>query len=162
MQRITLVVADAARARLFTFTPFRQPANGMPHLVERADLVDPARRLRPSEQLSETRPPSNRSPSGVGFAADDHRQEYLHELDRRFAAEIMRQAEEIITETDSDRLVVVASPNMLGLLREHTAPLRRDGLDIEESAMDLTHEAAPRLERHLTEAGLLPALPRTP
>lgn len=156
MTAITLVVADAARARLFTYQPFEETGNGAPRLNERADLVDPARRLRPSQLLSETRPPSDRTPTGRGYAADDHRDEYIHELDRRFASDIMRQAEAIIAETGSQRLIVVASPHMLGLMRHHTDRLR-DQLDVDETALDLTHETLPRLQTHLTDLGLLPA-----
>jgi protein required for attachment to host cells len=114
--------------------------------------------LRPSEQLSETRPPSNRTPTGLGYATDDHRDDYIHELDRRFAAEIMGQAEALIAETGSQRLIVIASPHMLGLLRHHTDRLR-DQLEVEETALDLTRETVPQLQTHLVDLGLLPAPP---
>jgi protein required for attachment to host cells len=156
MSRITLVVADAARARLFTFQPSDEPGNGASHLIERGDLVDPARRLRAGELLTETRPASNRAPTGRGFATDDHRDEFIGELDRRFAAEIMQKAEEIIETTAAQRLIIIASPHMLGLLRHHT-DLLRGRLDIDETALDLTHETVPELQTHLTDLGLLPA-----
>ncbi|HVV83930.1 MAG TPA: host attachment protein [Kofleriaceae bacterium] len=156
MKSITIVVADASRARIFTLVPELRAASPSAGLVERHDLVDPARRQRPGELLSESRPPSNRTPTGLGFAVDDHRDEYMRELDRRFAAEIFDQAMKVIDQTDSYRLVVVASPRMLGFLREQTEPLRTR-LDVEEAALDLTHEPTVRLHQHLVELGLLPA-----
>lgn len=159
MKTITIVVADAGRARLLTLQPFVDPRDGGSRLVERANLVDPGRRLPPSELLSDPRPGNSQSPTGVGFTVDDHREDYLRELDRRFASEVMRQAMEIVNSTGSYRLVIVASPRMLGLLRDQTSNLRRRVLDVQvdEVARDLTHESPIRLHRHLVDLGLLPA-----
>ncbi len=79
----------------------------------------------------------------------------------RRAAEIMHEAEGVMESHGSDHLVVVASPQMLHLLRAHTEPLRHHGLAVDETALDLTHETVPQLEQHLTRAGLLPPHPAT-
>ena len=72
MTRTCIVVADASRARLFLFT--RQLDAGELHetLTETTDLVNPARRLRPSELFSESRPGVSRS-RDLQYGIDDHR-----------------------------------------------------------------------------------------
>lgn len=71
------------------------------------------------------------------------------------ADEIIDFARESVDARHSDRLVVVASPHMLGHLREFLDPLRRT-VEVVESALDLTHETVPQLQAHLVDSGLVP------
>ena len=157
MQALALVVADAARARLFTFKREDDLAPA-PVLRERADLISNEARQRPSELFTETRPPTNVGPSGRTFAVDDHRDAHMDEFDRRFAQTIMEQLATLASETACPRVALVASPRFLGHLRTYAGALK--GLAVEEIARDLTREATPRLREHLAELGLLPAAGR--
>jgi|JI6StandDraft_1071083.scaffolds.fasta_scaffold142652_1 protein required for attachment to host cells len=153
MQALAIVVADAARARLFTFKreDERDPA---PVLRERADLVSNERRLRDAELYTGGQS-SSRTPGGHGFAVDDHRDGHAEETDRRFAQVVIEQLASLASETACPRVALVASPRFLGHLRAHAGALR--GLAIEEVARDLTREPAPRLREHLGELGVLPS-----
>ncbi len=154
MQALALVVADAARARLFTFKR-EDELDAAPVLRERADLISNEARQRPSELFTESRPPSNIGPSGRGFAVDDHRDAHMDEFDRRFAKQIMEQLGTLASDAACPRVALIASPRFLGHLRAYAEAL--GGRPVEEVARDLTREAAPRLREHLAELGVLPA-----
>ncbi|HVV84042.1 MAG TPA: host attachment protein [Kofleriaceae bacterium] len=155
-QPVAIVVADSARARLFTFK--REDDRGAaPVLRERADLVSPERRMRAGDVFSETRPSLANNPSGHGNTIDDHRNAHVDETDRRFAHQVIERAAALCSETACTRVALVAGPRFLGHLREHLPMLR--GVPVDEVARDLTHEAAPKLRDHLASLGVIPAAP---
>jgi protein required for attachment to host cells len=153
MQALAIVVADAARARLFTFK--REPdGDPGPILRERAELTSPERSQHMGDIFSESKPSQMSNPTGRGNTYDDHRTGHLDETDRRFAAQVMARAATIAADAACDKVALVASPRFLGHLREHLAALH--GLPVEEVARDLTHEPAPKLREHLGDLGVLP------
>jgi Protein required for attachment to host cells len=84
MNRTLIAVVDASRARLFTCERIA-PAEGLKEqIIERSDLVNPARRLHPSELFSDPHPGSNRT-GGLQYGTDDHRDAHLDEIDAEFA-----------------------------------------------------------------------------
>jgi protein required for attachment to host cells len=160
MNRTCLLVADAGRARLYTFEELAGPA-GVPtqELIERIDLVNPERRQRPSERESDS-PGIDRAPSGRGYGVDDHRDGHRDELDRRFAAAILDRLAALAREQGSRSVVMVASPRMLGHLRLLAEPLARSGMTMHEIARDFTGLPTARIQDHLARYGLLPARER--
>ncbi len=146
MQRTCIAVVDATRARLFSFD--RDTENGQPReaMSERIDLVNPARRRRPSELFS----------SGMG-TFEDHREANLDNMDADFARSIVQQIERTLADIGSHHLIVCASPKMLGQLR--AADLRRNGVVIDELARDYVKLTPPQLREQLAEQGLLPGKP---
>jgi protein required for attachment to host cells len=139
MHRTCIAVIDATRARLFTFD--RTAANGAVHedLVETADLVNPGRRLASSR----------------GFPYDDHGDARQEEMDRTFAKQIAAEVRRLTADPRARRLVVCASPNMLGEMRQ-LAPFARDGVAVDEIARDLVKLSGPQIRAQLREYGLLP------
>jgi len=114
-----VVLADACHARIFTLeNRKRQGGIAGPALIERADLVNPGRRQRAAEQLSDTRPGSHRAPAGPGHTVDDHRDAKFDEVDRKFASDIVSATTGIVSEDASRRLLYVAGPSMIGNLRK--------------------------------------------
>jgi protein required for attachment to host cells len=160
--QLCLVVADAARARLYTYDPPADPfGDRIDVLHERADLVNVDARMTAGERLSDTRPGTAYSPTGLGFGLDDHREDNRRRHDRLFADEIAARVEALVAETSCSRVVVVASPRMLGMLRPAVKAIARlRDLDIDDLALDLTNESTPRLHDHLAELGVLPARER--
>jgi protein required for attachment to host cells len=161
MNRTCLLVADAGRARLYTFEELAGPA-GVPtqELIERLDLVNPERRRRPSELESDSRPGIDRAPNGRGYGVDDHRDGHRDELDRRFAAAILDRLAALAREHGSRSVVLVASPRMLGHLRLRAEPLARSGVTLNEIARDFTRLPTAQIQDHLARYGLLPARER--
>lgn len=161
MERICIVLADAARARLFTFEEHDESSSLPPQeLAERVDLVNPERRRRPSELFTDSRPGSDRAPSGRGFATDDHREAHLRELDRRFAASIVDETARLAQAQGATRVILAASPHLLGQLRLAAGPLRRARLQLDQLDRDLTSLSAAQMHDYLADCGLLPARQR--
>ncbi len=155
MQALAIVIADAARARLFTWKR-ETDDDPAPILRERVDLVSPERRVPHKELWTDARPRGNPGAGGHGDPVDDHRDDHLAEVDRRFAAEVLTRVAALADETACKRVALVAAPRFLGYLREHTSALQRKGVTVEEVARDLTRETAPELRAHLGQLGVLP------
>ncbi len=157
MTRICIAIVDAARARLYTFEELAGPNGPAQELRECADLIDPDRRLRPSELFSDTRPGSDRAPSGRGYAVNDRRDSHMDQLDRRFAVEVTARLTDLVREHGCRRLIVAASPRMLGHLRSAGADLFGGRLAVDEIDRDLTHLSSPQIHDLLAARGVLPA-----
>lgn len=155
MQALAIVVADSGRARLFTWKRDASDAPG-PTLRERADLVSLERRTPRAELWTDARPRGNPGVSGHGDPVDDHRDDHLDEVDRRFAAEVIAHLVVLTDEAACQRVALIAAPRFLGHLREHAGALAKRGLAVEEVARDLTRETGPELRDHLVKLGVLP------
>ena len=140
MHRTCIAVIDATRARLFTFDRSAEGDGVHEELIETTDLVNPGRRLAASR----------------GFPYDDHGDARQEEMDRTFAKQIAAEIRRLTDDPLARRLVLCASPNMLGEMRK-VAPLARDGVAVEEMARDLVKLNAPQLRAQLRDYGLLPA-----
>jgi protein required for attachment to host cells len=143
MHRTCIAVVDATRARLFTLERTSDAQGLHEELVEQRDLVNPARRRRGSELFTDS------------HFFDDHRDASIDELDIVFARKIMDELTSLTREHAAQRIVVCASPKMLGKLRELAAP----PLPIEMLDRDLVKLTPTQLREHLAEHGLLPPAP---
>ncbi|MBS1122679.1 MAG: Host attachment protein [Deltaproteobacteria bacterium] len=161
MYRACIAIIDASRARLFTFERDLEPEGLHESFKEETDLVDPARRLRPSELFSDSRPGVGRTGS-LQYGVDDHREAHIEQFDIVFARNIVAEIKKILGTKQIQRLVVCGSPNMLGVLRTEMADLRRDPLVIEEIPRDLVKLTLPQIRDQLTDYGLLPPRPPRP
>jgi protein required for attachment to host cells len=161
-----VLVVDAARARVLTLeTDADELLPTFAELVEVADITNPARRARPAEFFSDTRSGQRREGShGPLHGVDDRRDRHHRGMDRRFAALAADQAAELWRRYPACRVLVVAAPRMLGLLRPAIAERMRGQTphDVRELARDLTRLAPATLHDALAEAGLLPARRRLP
>jgi protein required for attachment to host cells len=157
MQRTCIAVVDAARARLIILTRTNL-ADGGPgeELTETADLANPGRRLVQSQLFSDSRPGSSRV-AGRGFAFDDHRDAHVDHLDTEFARAVIDEIERTLADSGATRLVLCASPRMLGALRG--AGLRAGGASVEEIARDFSNLSTHQIQARLVRLGLLPASP---
>ncbi|MFT3698670.1 MAG: host attachment protein [Kofleriaceae bacterium] len=151
-RRICIVVADASRARLFVHERETIVGGTRDELIEHDDLVNPARRLTNDKLLSDTRVGSNRA-GDRHFGFDDHRDAHLDALDDAFAREIAQRFIALAKNVHASRLVLCASPHMLGRLRQELVGL--DGWRIDEIAKDLVKLAAGDLRSQLADYGVL-------
>ncbi len=155
-----IVTADATRARLFTFEELAAPVDvTTQELVERTTLVDLERRRRASELFSDSRPGLDRSPSGRGFAFDDGRDDARRRMDRDFAADIADACRELVEAHGCNRLIVAASPRMLGFLRD-LGDFSRLGVALTDIDRNLVHLSNAELHDYLAGRGLLPVRER--
>jgi protein required for attachment to host cells len=158
MYRVTIALVDAARARLFQFVRSSDPEGLRDQLTEVNDLVDPTRRLRPSEVFSDTGANTNHVNRHM-FAFDDHRDDHMARFDTEFVRSIAGEIERLIA--GADRLIICASPRMLGRLRDLIK--ERPGLRIDELPRNLSKLTPSQLRDQLASYGLLPPpAPRSP
>jgi protein required for attachment to host cells len=158
MYRACIAIIDATRARFFTYDREVGADGNRDDLFERTDLVNPARRLRPSELFSDSRPGSSRT-GHLQYAFDDHRDYHIAQLDAGFARTAMAALRELLDERVPNRVILCASPRMLGHLRIAAEGILPPGLVIEELARDLSKLSAARIREQLTAAHLLPPPP---
>ena len=155
MYKAIIAVLDATRARLFVFTRSSHASGIDEQLVEQSDMVNPARRLRPSELFSDSRPSLGRVGSRQ-FAVDDHRDAHIDQYDQSFAAAVAAELIRLADANVPDRIVLCASPRMLGILRSLTARLHRPGRFIDELPRDIVKLTVSQLREYLESYGLLP------
>jgi protein required for attachment to host cells len=161
VMRTCIAVVDASHARLFVHTWTVDGERVRDELAETADLVEPGRRLHEVDRFSSAHPGENRyGTRRIGY--DDHRDANIHHEDAAFAARVIERISQLAAEATCDRVVVCAGPHMLGLLREHAAPLRQFAID--ELPRDLAQLSGPELRDQLATYGVLPArdAPRAP
>lgn len=159
MYRTCIAAVDATRARLFTFERDDDAGGLRERLAERTDLVNPARRLTPTELFSDTRTNTNRA-NGRYYGVDDHRDAHMDHMDAEFAREIVAALADAVRDTGARRAIVCASPRMLGALR--TADVARCGVPVDELARDYAKLTAPQIHEYLIAQGLLPPSPPRP
>lgn len=158
MYRACIAVVDASRARLFTYERASDTEGLSEHLIEERDLVNLARRLRPVDLFSDSRPGTGRI-GNLQYGLDDHRDAHIEQLDAEFSRTVIGQLVDLLRANHAQRLILCASPNMLGELRNASADLRREDLAIDEVARDLVKLTPSQLRDRLTDYGLLPARP---
>jgi protein required for attachment to host cells len=158
MYQACIAIVDASRARLFVFERSREAEGLREQMSERHDLVNPARRLRPSELFSDDSGVARSGPLQYGF--DDHRDDHVEQIDAQFAATVIAELESLLDATRAPRLIVCASPKMLGALRTAGAGLRRRDLQIDELPRDLVQLGAVEIRERLAAHDLLPPRPR--
>jgi protein required for attachment to host cells len=161
MYRACIAVVDATRARLFTLDRTMEAGELREELSERADFVHPARRHRPSELFSDSRPGTSRT-GGLQYAFDDHRDAHIDALDAEFSRMIVDELAALIRSTGAQRLILCASPRMLGQLRSAGRELFRGPLAIDEVPRDLVKLTPTVLREQLASYGLLPPVPSRP
>ena len=161
-----VVLASRARARVLTLAS--STSEGQPTLAalqEAADTSNPQERARDSEQFSDTRPGLRREGGHAPrHAVSDRRQSHRRDDVLQFFQVVVDEAAQIWRAFDTCKIVIVASPPMLGLLRGVMAH-RMNGpspYDLVEFPRDLTHLGAPAVHDALARAGLLPPRGRRP
>lgn len=163
-QRTCVVLADGARARLLTYRWQSGDEEELGALTERCDLVNPNHRLRAGDVHSETRPGLQRAaPGGPGHATDDHRTRHREQEEKRFAAEVARAIGELCQKMGHCRLLMIATPHLLGEVRAVLAKhpdWTRAVVEQVERNRDLSQLTEPQVHDWLAANDLLPPRPR--
>ena len=143
MSKPWIVVADQSKARIFTVDNPRGP------LQEVEALEHPEGRER-IQELTTDLPGRAFDSSGVGgrhamgTSVDPRQQEAI-----RFAKLIAEHVRSGCTQGRCDRLLLVAGPEFLGLLREHLDTI--NGIDISEIGKNLGQYSSHEIRAHLPE-----------
>lgn len=156
MTRFLVAVVDGAKARFLTLEPLDAPElESGPDLTERCELLNPATEMAGQDLWASTKTGRNRGSGGGGHSYDDHRGNHLVEFERRFAQAIGAQMESLATAYDLKTLVLVAEPQILGILRDCLAGAN-GRLQVQELAKDLCKMTPRQLQDYLAQRSLLP------
>lgn len=149
MNATCIVVADARRARFFSIEASDTPRHPL-KLVEASVLVNPdvegARRNGAGRVKTERL--SNRQ-AGPAHPIAAQRERHRLELERRFGREIASHAEKITGAWASGVVVLIATPRLLGLMREGLRATLHSGIELKELAKDYTGLSAAELRDRL-------------
>ena len=152
-----VVVADGARARMFSLNRRDDITDtGGLDLVERDALVNPEQEMRGNEVYENTKSGRNRVSGGPAHGYDDHRSASEVEQERRFARQIADRIGGFSEGGANPRIVLVAAPRMLGLLRPALQGSAASKLRVDTLDKDLSRLSPKELKSHLATAGLIP------
>lgn len=140
---VRIVVADEREAQFFD-------AVTLTSLTGRGTLVNEAGRMKDGELESDRPGSRSAGPSGAGHrhGVTGEKSTVQHEL-TLFAKEVAKRIDADRVKNEFDKLVLVAGPKMLGLLRQ-SLPTPSQSLLAAEVSKDLTHQS---------QAAILKALP---
>lgn len=158
MNHSLVAVVDGTKARFLSLEEAENPEyQSGPNLLERKEVLNPNKELPGKELWANVKTGRNKGAAGQAHAYDDHRQNHLDEFERRFAQMIANEIIHLTQAEQTNRLIVVAEPQILGCLREALAPLLPRNLQIQELAKDLCKLKPLEIQEHLAQKNLLPA-----
>ncbi|WP_019502170.1 host attachment protein [Pseudanabaena sp. PCC 6802] len=156
MSKYLVAAIDGTKARFLTLENGELGAPG-PHPVEHEGLVSPAKAMQGQELWSSSKTGRNRGVSGQAHSYDDRREHHTIEFERRFAHAIATRIVDLVQTHRTEQLLLVAEPQILGLMREALAPALPKHLKMSELAKDLCHFKPHELHEYLASRELLPA-----
>jgi protein required for attachment to host cells len=158
MTKFAVAVINGTQARFFTLdSAATSEYESSPNLTEHEGLVDPTQELHGQELWANTKTGRNRGTSGQAHSYDDHRQNHELEFEKRFASKISSAMLDIIQTNRARQLILVAQPQILGLMREAMSDNLFQNLNIHEVAKDICHFNVSQIQDYLAKKELLPA-----
>ncbi len=161
MGKFAIAIINGTQARFFTLdsaaTSEYEPS---PNLIEHEGLSDSTKELRGQELWASTKTGRNRSPNSQTHSYDDHRQNHELEFEKRFAHKISSVMLDLIQTNQSRHLILVAEPQIMGLMREAMTDNLFKNLNIHQVAKDLCHLKIKEIHDYLAKKALLPPYQR--
>jgi protein required for attachment to host cells len=143
MSKLWVVVADKSKARIFTV------ADPRGELLDVGELEHPEARDR-EQTINSDRPGRSFDSSGHGRHAVGSKVEPAKQEAIRFAKQVADHVQAAQNEGRCNRLLLVAGPTLLGLLRENMKSLT--GLKISEIEKNLGQYDAREIRKHLPKS----------
>ena len=149
-----VIAADGARARMFLLQKDAALQAGS-RLIEKLGLVNTDNMAR-GPDAPQVRSERNTSrQAGPVHPQDAERDRHRIEVERRFAREIAAHASSMAKAGGANKLILVAEPRMLGLLRRPLRAAIAKGITVSEIARNHTHLTPSRLHQRLTADNLI-------
>lgn len=149
-----IVVADTAEARFFLVLETSDPRRSF-RLEETGRLSNPdVRRHGARSQRVKSERNTNRQ-AGPMHPIGAQRERHRLEQDRRFGTLIVEHAAHLVAEWKEGRVLLIAEPHMLGLIREALRHALRREIRFDELARDYTGFSVGELERTVAGHGLI-------
>lgn len=158
MSDFLVAVVSGTQARFLTLEEAQFPEyESGPNLVEHQELLNQAKEMRGQELWANVKTGRNQGAGGQAHGYDDHRQNHLSEFGRRFAHAIATEIVNLTQVHHPQQLLLVAEPQILGVLREALAGVLPKNFNIQELNKDLCKLKPLELHEYLAAKNLLPA-----
>lgn len=158
MDKFIVAVMNGTKARFLTLEPTQFPDyESGPNLIEHEGLSSSAKEQQGQDLWSSAKTGRNRGAGGQSHSYDDHRQNHIIEFERRFAQTIANKIVNLSQVHQVQQLLLIAEPQILGLMREALIPVLPKNLKLSELAKALCHLKPNELHEYLANKGLLPA-----
>lgn len=152
-----VVIADAARARLFRIASSDHPRATF-QLQEAESLVNPVARIKEGERHSASYPAGAHTGRlgrpGQAHTLDDHREAHAKEETRRFAKSIAQTVVEAVTQGSNNPVLVVATHALHAPLMSELARELPDKVYVRSELAELTELSPSALLPELEKRGL--------
>lgn len=157
MIRSFVTVVNGTKARFFTLQyPELPEYESGPNLIEIECFTQTAKELQGKELWANTKTGGNHGSAHQGHGYDDHRQNHLLEFERNFAKAIASKINNLTQEHQSEQVILVAEPQILGIVREAINGQIPKYLKIQELAKDLCKHKPLAIQEYLASKNLLP------
>lgn len=161
MSQYLVAVMDGSKARFFTLNPGELDINEAgPDLIEQDPLHNAEKGMPGQDLWANTKTGRNQGRSGQAHSYDDHRSNHMAEFERRFAQAIMSRVLDLSQTQAVRHLVLVAEPQILGIIRQVMPSSLPQPLTVHEVAKDLCRMSGKELHTYLADRSLLPAFKR--
>ena len=158
MARTCIIVVDSAHARFFTLEIPEEPSiDGGARFVEHQDLVNPEADIPERALFSDRRGSAHASPKGAAHALDDGRERHRQELERRYVRRLVDETERFVQREQARRLLLVAEPRLLGVVREQLRYDRLRQIEVIELGENLCQRPIAQIQSILALRGVVPA-----
>ncbi len=155
-----VIVANSSTARFFRVQAAELPElESGPNLIEELKKENPEGGVSGREVFSDPKSGRNRissGGSGAGHQYDEHRDDHLREMEKQFAETLAGESARRAMAAYTGKLIVVATPHMLGLLRPQIAKKSSNGIQVIEVSADVVKESPIALHHYLADKNLLP------
>lgn len=158
MNHTLVMVLNGTKARFLTleFADFPDHEPG-PDLMEHEALINEENELAGEDLWASSKTGRNRGSAGQSHSYDDHRQNHVVEFEQRFSQSIVSRMQSFIESNRIRHLILVAEPQMLGIVREPINAEISKTIEIKELAKDLCQFSTRDLHEYLASKKLLPA-----
>jgi protein required for attachment to host cells len=158
MNRTLVAVLNGTEARFFTleFADFPEHESG-PDLIEHEALTNEENEMAGEDLWASSKTGRNRGSAGQSHSYDDHRQNHVVKFEQRFSQNIVSHMQSLIELNRIRHLLLVAEPQMLGIVREPINAEISKTIEVKELAKDLCQFSVRDLHEYLANKKLLPA-----
>lgn len=161
MTKFAVAVIDGTQARFFTLDSTAvSDYESSPNLIEHEGLSDSTKELHGQELWANIKTGRNRGNNGQNHSYDDHRQNHKIEFEKKFAQKISSALVNLIHATEAKQLILVAEPQILGLMRTAMTDGLFKNLTITEVDKDICSFNSNQIHDYLAKKNLLPACQR--
>ncbi|MGB8702487.1 MAG: host attachment protein [Thermosynechococcaceae cyanobacterium] len=158
MTHTLVAVLNGTKARFFTLASADFPENEPgPDLIEHETLINEANEMSGQDLWASSKTGRNRGSAGQSHSYDDHRQNHAVAFEQRFSQNIVSQMQALIESDQIRHLILVAEPQMLGIVREPINAGISKTVEVKELAKDLCQFSVRDLHEYLASKKLLPA-----